>query len=331
MREIRQPSSAPKLLDQVRAKIRLKHYSIRTEQTYVDWVKRFVIFHGKRHPAEMGAMEVEAFLTHLAVEGRVSASTQNQAKSALLFLYREVLGSELPWLDQVEKAKAPQRLPVVLTRAEVQALLSRLEGVPWLVASLLYGSGLRIMECLRLRVKDVDFSRREILVRDGKGFKDRVTMLPAALLQPLRDHLLRVRRLHEDDLAAGGGQVYLPYALERKYPGAAAEWMWQYVFPASSLSVDPRSGVVRRHHVQDQGVQRAVRQALRDAGLAKPATPHTLRHSFATHLLEGGYDIRTVQELLGHADVRTTMIYTHVLNRGGHGVTSPLDIAGERA
>ena len=324
---IEEPSSvsAPKLLDQVRGKIRLKHYSLRTEQTYVDWIKRFILFHGKRHPKEMGAAEVEAFLTHLAVAGKVAASTQNQAKSALLFLYKEVLGIELPWLDNVERAKAPKRLPVVLTRDEVQAVLSRLEGTHWLIVSLLYGSGLRIMEGVRLRVKDVDLSRREILVRDGKGFKDRVTMLPESLVNPLKAHLQRVKGLHDQDLAAGFGNVYLPYALEKKYPNAMREWAWQYVFPSANLAVDPRSGETRRHHLQDQAVQRAVKQAVRSAGLAKPATPHTFRHSFATHLLEGGYDIRTVQELLGHSDVSTTMIYTHVLNRGGRGVESPLD------
>ncbi|GIK26609.1 MAG: integron integrase [Rhodocyclaceae bacterium] len=319
------PSQAPKLLDQVRGKIRLKHYSIRTEQAYVDWIKRFILHFGKRHPRELGAADVEAFLTHLAVAGNVAASTQNQAKSALLFLYREVLETELPWLDNVERARAPKRLPVVLTRDEVHAVLSRLSGAHWLIASLLYGAGLRIMEALRLRVKDVDFARKEILVRDGKGFKDRVTMLPAALEAPLTEHLKRVKALHGQDLAAGRGAVYLPYALERKYPGSARDWAWQYVFPSANLAEDPRTGIERRHHLQDQAVQRAMRQAVRDAGVDKPATPHTLRHSFATHLLEGGYDIRTVQELLGHADVSTTMIYTHVLNKGGRGVTSPLD------
>lgn len=318
-------NSSPKLLDQVRGKIRLKHYSIRTEQAYADWIKRFILFFDKRHPRELGAADVEAFLTHLAVEGKVAASTQNQAKSALLFLYREVLEVELPWLDNVERAKAPKRLPVVLTRQEVQAVLSRLSGTQWLVASLLYGTGMRIMECLRLRVKDVDFSRREILIRDGKGFKDRVTMLPVALANPLREHLLNVKALHAQDCEVGMGSVYLPYALERKYPNAARDWGWQYVFPATGISTDPRTGEARRHHVLEQSIQRAVKQAVRDANLVKPATPHTLRHSFATHLLEGGYDIRTVQELLGHSDVSTTMIYTHVLNRGGRGVTSPLD------
>ena len=321
-------SSSPRLLDQVRGKIRLKHYSLRTEQAYLDWIKRFIRHHGKRHPREMGAAEVEAFLTHLAVAGRVAASTQNQAKSALLFLYREVLEVELPWLDNVQQAKAPRRLPVVLTRDEVHALLGRMHGTHWLVASLLYGTGMRIMECLRLRVKDVDFARGEILIRDGKGFKDRVTMLPATLAAPLGDHLAQVRALHDRDLSAGGGEAALPYALDRKYPGAGKEWGWQYVFPATALSTDPRSGAVRRHHLLDQGVQRAMKQALHAAGMAKPATPHTLRHSFATHLLESGYDIRTVQELLGHSDVSTTMIYTHVLNRGGRGVVSPIDRMG---
>ena len=320
-----EPVSAPRLLEQVRARIRFKHYSIRTEQAYVDWIKRFIRHYGKQHPRDMGAREVEAFLSHLAVAGRVSASTQNQAKSALLFLYKEVLGTELPWLDQVESAKTSKRLPVVLTRNEVMSVLSRLEGSHALFARLLYGTGLRIMEGLRLRVKDVDFGRGEILIRDGKGAKDRVTMLPSSIEPALREHLDRVRELHRRDLAEGYGEVYLPFALDRKYPSAGRDWGWQYVFPSGRLSVDPRSGVTRRHHVQDQAVQRALRQAVRDAGLAKPATPHTLRHSFATHLLESGYDIRTVQELLGHSDVSTTMIYTHVLNRGGRGVVSPLD------
>lgn len=302
------------------------YYSIRTEQSYLDWIRRYIIFHHKQHPANLGAPEVEAFLTHLAVDRHVAASTQNQAKSALLFLYREVLNSELPWLDNVEKAKAPRRLPVVLTRAEVQALLSRLQGGDWLMASLLYGAGLRLMECVRLRIKDVDLERKEILVRDGKGDKDRVTMLPLALVQPMKEQIARVRRQHAQDLRAGGGSVYLPHALSVKYPNAAREWFWQYIFPAYKTSVDPRSGSVQRHHLSEQNLQRAIKQAVRDADLSKPASPHTLRHSFATHLLEGGYDIRTVQELLGHNDVSTTMIYTHVLNKGGRGVQSPLDI-----
>jgi integron integrase len=318
--------TTPRLLDQVRAKIRLKHYSIRTEQAYMDWVRRFILFHNKRHPNSMGAQEVEQFLTHLAVQGQVAASTQNQAKSALLFLYREVLNNELPWLDNIEKAKTPQRLPVVFSKAEVQAVLGCLSGVYWLMGSLLYGSGLRLMECVRLRVQDVDFSRKEILVRDGKGHKDRITMLPLALINPLREHIAQVREQHNQELLAGGGSVHLPYALAKKYPNASQEWVWQYVFPAAKPSTDPRSGVVQRHHVNEQNLQRAVKQALRDADIQKAASPHTFRHSFATHLLEGGYDIRTVQELLGHSDVATTMIYTHVLNKGGQGVTSPLDI-----
>jgi integron integrase len=313
------------LLDRIRDKIRLKHYSIRTETAYVDWVRRFVNFHHRRHPRELGPEHVEAFLSHLAVQRNVASSTQNQAKSALLFLYKEVLGSELPWLENVESAKRPQRLPVVLTRTEVDAVLSRMHGTNGLIARLLYGSGLRLMEAVRLRVKDLDLERCEILVRDGKGAKDRVTMLPSILMDALRAHLVLVRERHAQDLAAGLAGVYLPYALDRKYPNAAREWAWQYVFPSDRLSTDPRSGLRRRHHVDEQNVQRAMRQALRDAGVAKLATPHTLRHSFATHLLESGYDIRTVQELLGHSDVSTTMIYTHVLNRGGRGVVSPLD------
>jgi len=316
----------PKLLDQLRDKIRLKHYSIRTEEAYADWVRRFILHHGKRHPRELGGAEVEAFLTHLAVVGKVAASTQNQAKSALLFLYREVLGIELPWLDGVEHAKSPQRLPVVLTVDEVRAVLDRTSGTPGLMLWLIYGTGMRVMECSRLRVKDVDFARREILIREGKGFKDRVTMLPGSLETPLQQHLARVRALHARDLAAGYGEVYLPYALARKYPKAAREWGWQYVFPSARLSTDPRSGVVRRHHADDKALQRGLRQAAREANVHKHATPHTLRHSFATHLLQCGYDIRTVQELLGHSDVSTTMVYTHVLNRGGRGVRSPLDL-----
>jgi integron integrase len=319
------PDSPPRLLDQVREKIRLKHYSIRTEHAYVDWVKRFVLYHGRRHPRDLGLGEVEAFLTHLAVADKVAASTQNQAKSALLFLYKEVLGAPLPWLGDITQAKASRRLPVVLTVDEVSDLLDRTSGTCGLILRLLYGTGMRVMECLRLRVKDVDFVRREIVVREGKGSKDRVTMLPARLVAPLRAHLEEVRVLHRSDLDAGLGAVWLPFALARKYPNAAREWGWQYVFPSARISIDPRSGRQGRHHAGDKAVQRALRQAARDAGIAKPATPHTLRHSFATHLLQGGYDIRTVQELLGHADVSTTMIYTHVLNRGGRGVESPLD------
>jgi integron integrase len=319
------PAQAPKLLDQVSAKMRVKHYSLRTEKTYIDWIKRYIWHFDKRHPKDMGAAEVEAFLTHLAVARNVSASTQNQAKSALLYLYKEVLGVELPWLDNVTQAKVPQRLPVVLTQAEVQAVLSRMDGTMWLIASLLYGSGLRIMEALRLRVKDVDFARREILVREGKGFKDRVTMLPVSLVEPLKAHLLKVQALHQDDLNAGHGEVFMPMALDRKYPTAGRDWSWQYCFPSVKLSVDPLAKKIRRHHADEKTVQRAVKKAVKLAGIVKLATPHTLRHSFATHLLACGYDIRTVQELLGHSDVATTMIYTHVLNKGGKGVSSPLD------
>jgi integron integrase len=323
--EAPETAAAPKLLDQVRARIRVKHYSIRTEALYVQWIKRFIYFHDKRHPRDMGAPEVEAFLTDLAVTGRVSASTQNQALSALLFLYREVLEVVLPWLDNVTRAKPSQRLPVVLTPAEVRAVLERMDGVYGLMGRLLYGTGMRLMECVRLRVKDVDFGRNEILIREGKGAKDRVTMLPAALVGPLQDHLARRRTLYEDDLAAGKAAVWLPDALEKKYPNAASEWGWQFVFCSGSHSTDPRSGAVRRHHIDEKLLQRAMKKAVTAARLAKPATPHTLRHSFATHLLESGQDIRTVQELLGHSDVSTTMIYTHVLNKGGRGVTSPLD------
>lgn len=319
-------ANPPKLLDQVQAVLRVKHYSIRTERVYLDWIKRYILFHHKTHPAQMGAAEVEAFLSHLAVAGKVAASTQNQAKSALLFLYREVLALELPWLENVTQAKTPQRLPVVLTVSEVKSVLNRLDGTLWLMASLLYGGGLRLMECARLRVKDVDFEMRQVTVREGKGFKDRVTMLPESSVAPLQAHLARVRALHDEDVAGGYGAVYLPYALEKKYPNAAKEWGWQYVFPARGLSVDPRSGVTRRHHVDEKSLQRAVKRAAQQADIAKPATPHTFRHSFATHLLQSGYDIRTVQELLGHKDVQTTMIYTHVLNRGGRGVQSPLDV-----
>jgi integron integrase len=323
-RELNSPST-PKFLDQVRDRLRVLHYSLRTESAYVDWVRRFILFHGKRHPREMGAGEVEAFLTHLAVERKVSASTQNQAKAALLFLYKQVLGCDLPWLDAVVQAKAGTHLPVVLSVAEVRRLLERIEGDSSLIARLLYGTGMRLLEGLRLRVKDLDFDTLEIVVRQGKGGKDRVTMLPEALVLPLRKHLEKVRALHERDLAEGFGAVLLPDAYAAKAPHAAREWGWQWVFPSPVRSTDPRSTAVRRHHIYPESVQRAVREAARALGLAKPATPHTLRHSFATHLLLSGYDIRTVQELLGHKDVETTMIYTHVLNRGGLGVTSPLD------
>jgi integron integrase len=290
-------SSKPRLLDQVREAIRVKHYSMRTEKAYVDWVRRFILFHNKRHPAEMGAHEVERFLSHLAVEGNVAASTQNQALCALVFLYREVLGQELGWLDEMQRAKKPARLPVVLTPAEARAVLVRLDGRYWLMASLLYGAGLRLMECVRLRVKDVDFEYRQITVQDGKGQKDRATMLPHSVIEPLKAHLAKVKAIHEQDLAAGFGKVYLPFALARKYPYAGREWAWQYVFPASHRSLDPRSGKERRHHLDEKALQRAVKKAVREAGLAKPASCHTLRHSFATHLLESGYDLRRRHDL----------------------------------
>ncbi len=316
------------LLGRVREAIRYKHYSIRTERTYVEWVRRFVRFHGQRHPRDMGAPEVRAFLGHLASEAKVAASTHQQALSALLFLYKEVLGVNLPWLTELDRPKKPKRLPVVLGHAEVERLLTALDGTHALMAQLLYGTGMRLMECVRLRVKDVDFERGEILVRDGKGGKDRVTMLPASLVPPLRAHLARVRQLWERDREAGRPGVQMPEALVRKYPAAPGEWGWFWVFPARGLSVDPRSGIERRHHTHEQALQRAIKQALGHAGIVKPATTHTLRHSFATHLLQSGYDIRTVQELLGHSDVSTTMIYTHVLNRGGRGVVSPMDRLG---
>jgi integron integrase len=319
------PTQAPKLLDQMRGVIRALHYSLRTETVYVDWVRRYIKFHELRHPRDMGAAEVTVFLTHLAVERQVSASTQNQAKSAILFLYQRVLKLELPWLDEVPQAKASTRLPVVLTPSEVRALMQGVSGTMGLVVSLLYGSGMRLLEGLRLRVKDVEFTRREIVVREGKGHKDRVTVLPENLVLPLQAHLERVKVLHEKDLAAGWGDVYLPNALAVKYPNASRAWGWQWVFPSNVRSVDPRTEAARRHHIYPESVQRAVREAARLAQIDKPCTPHVLRHSFATHMLQAGYDIRTVQELLGHSDVKTTMIYTHVMNRGGRGVLSPLD------
>lgn len=315
----------PRLLDQVRAAIRTKAYSRRTERAYVGWIRRFVLFQRKRHPAEMGEREVTEFLTHLAVRRRVSASTQNQALAALLFLYRHVLGRELPWMEEIVRAKRPEHLPVVLTRGEAEILLRHLDGVFWIIAALLYGSGLRLMECLRLRVKDVDFTLGQITVREGKGRKDRVTMLPVRVQEPLRAHLERVRRQHDADLQAGKGFVELPQAIRRKYPHAARAWGWQWIFPASRHYRDRETDEQRRHHLHESWVQRKMREAVRAAGITKPAGAHSLRHSFATRLLESGYDIRTIQELLGHSDVSTTMIYTHVLNRGGRGVRSPLD------
>ena len=315
----------PKLLDQVRAALRVRHYSLRTEQAYTEWIRRFILFHHRRHPTELGAPEVGAFLTHLAVGRQVASSTQNQALSALLFLYREVLKVPLGWLEEFTPAKRPERVPVVLTREEITQLLGEMEGTMKLMAQLLYGSGLRLLDGLRLRVKDIDFGYRQIVVRDGKGAKDRVTMLPDTLRAVLERHLARVKLLHDEDLEGGFGEVWLPQALAQKYPRASREWAWQWVFPAARRSVDPRSGLVARHHVSEKSVQRAVAAAGRRAGIHKPVTPHTLRHSFATHLLESGKDIRTVQELLGHKDVSTTMIYTHVLNRPGLAVRSPLD------
>ncbi len=322
------PAKAPKLLVQLRRALRLRHYSRRTEQAYVHWVRRFVVYHRMRHPAELGEAEISDFLTDLAVRRRVSASTQNQALGALLFLYRDVLGRRVAWLDGMVHAKRGGRLPVVLTANEVRAILAHLEGESWLVAVLLYGAGLRLLEALQLRVKDVDFERHEIRLRAGKGGKDRVTVLPAVVCQALAAHLDVVRRRHERDLKAGAGSVALPGALDRKLPGAAKEWVWQWVFPASRRYVDPETREVRRHHLHETVVQRAFHAALKASGVPKRATCHTLRHSFATQLLESGADIRTVQELLGHKDVRTTMIYTHVLNRGGLGVRSPADLLG---
>ena len=322
------PPGGARLLDQLRAKLRVLHYSLRTEEAYVQWVRRFVLFHGKRHPRTLGKAEVEAFLSSLAVERGVSASTQNQALAALLFLYQQVLELQLPWLTEVTRAKRSRRLPVVLNQDEIGRLLVHCTGVPGLVAKLLYGTGMRLLEGLRLRVNDVDLNRMEIVIRQGKGDKDRVTMLPSSLLEPLSTHLEARRALFESDLARGQAEVFLPDALATKYPNAASEWGWQYVFVAPRFSKDPRSAAVRRHHLDELTIQRHVRQAAQRAQIAKPATPHTLRHCFATHLLERGYDIRTVQELLGHADVSTTMIYTHVLNRGGLAVRSPLDHLG---
>jgi integron integrase len=323
--EIYDMAAKPRLFDAIRHKVRAKHYSYRTEQQYLYWIRRFIFHHKKRHPAEMGAPEVEQFLTYLAVSARVSASTQNQALSAILFLYRQVLEIDLPWLKGVVRAQLPTRVPVVLPRREVQALLNHLEGQFHLIGQLLYGSGLRLMEALRLRVKDVDFEYSQIVVRDGKGQKDRVTILPDVVVSSLRQHLALVRSQHERALRLGYGSVDLPDALARKYPNAATNWGWQYVFPAARASTDPRTGTWQRHHLHETSVQRAVRQAARRVGILKPVGPHTLRHCFATHLLERGYDIRTVQELMGHSDVRTTQIYTHVMKKGAGAVKSPLD------
>jgi integron integrase len=317
-------ASSP-LLDQVRAVARLKQLSLRTEESYVQAIRRFILFHDKRHPATMGTAEIQAYLTHLAVDEQLAGSTLNVALSAILFLYREVLRIELPPLDTVPRSQRAPRVPVVFTRTEVQSVLNQLSGVHQLMAQLLYGSGLRLMECVRLRVKDLDFAYHQLTVRDGKGEKDRVTILPDTLVAPLKAQMHAARHFYDADRALGYGTVYLPHALERKFPNAATDWRWQYVFPAEQRSRDPRSDVIRRHHVSEDSLQRAVKRAIERAEIAKAASCHTFRHSFATHLLEDGYDIRTVQELLGHADLRTTMIYTHVLNRGGKGVRSPLD------
>jgi len=316
---------AQKLLDQVSTVARLKHFSTRTEKAYRHQIKRFIVFHKLRHPQNMREEEIRAYLSHLAIDRNVSASTQNVALAALLFLYRDVLKIDRNRIEDIERARLPTRLPVVFTREEVRALMKRLSGVDLIAASLMYGAGLRLMECLRLRVKDIDFSYNQITIRSGKGEKDRVTMLPASLKEPLRCHLLNVRLIHQTDLRQGLGELYLPYALERKFSGAARQWGWQYVFPAQGLTRDPRSGNLRRHHVHESKIQRAVKNAIRASRITKRGSCHTFRHSFATHLLEDGYDIQTVQELLAHKDVRTTMIYTHVLNRGGRGVKSPLD------
>jgi integron integrase len=318
-----------RLLGQMRDAIRCKHYSIRTEQAYLDWAKRYILFHGKRHPNEMGEREITAFLNHLAVARNVAASTQNQALCALLFLYKQVLGRETLELDQLTRAKRPEHLPTVFERNEIQRLFQYLDDPHRLVAGLLYGSGLRLLEGLRLRIQDIEFERNQIIVRNGKGAKDRVTMLPAPLIKPIRDQMEKAKHLHAEDLSVGLGEVYLPYALEKKYPNASRQWGWQYLFPANKPAKDPRSEKTRRHHLGESAIQRAVKQAIQKAQIHKHGSCHTLRHSFATHLLEDGYDIRTLQELLGHADVRTTMIYTHVMNKGPMGVKSPLNaVAG---
>jgi len=316
-------ASSPKLLDRVRWHLRVKHYSVRTEKTYVDWIRHYILFHRKRHPNEMGEKEITEFLTYLAVEKNVAASTQNQAFSALLFLYQQVLARKLDFIDNVQRVTRPAKLPVVLTPSEARSVLTQLKGDYRLMAELLYGSGLRLMECVRLRVKDIDFGYGHITVRDGKGLRDRITILPERLRHPLRLHLERVQELHQ--LRDGAGRVYLPFALERKYVNASRSWPWQYVFPAAKASTDPRSGETRRHHVSEKNLQKAVKAAIQRARIGKAASCHTFRHSFATHLLENGYDIRTVQELLGHKDVSTTMIYTHVFNKPGMVVRSPLD------
>ncbi|CAN2042444.1 Integrase/recombinase [Candidatus Magnetomoraceae bacterium gMMP-15] len=318
-------SRKPKLLDLVRQKIRLKHYSIRTEEAYINWIKRYIFFHNKKHPKDMGKAEIESFLTDLAVNGNVSASTQNQAFSALLFLYRQVLNLNVFEDIQALRAKKPKRLPTVLTFNETMKIIDSMTGTFQLIVKIIYGSGLRGIECVRLRVKDIDFEMNQIIVRDGKGKKDRITMLPKNVKPLLQEHLKYVKNLHEKDLHDGHGSVYLPDALERKYINASKEWRWQYVFPSKTLSKDPRSGITRRHHLHLDSINKAVKKATRITSITKNISTHVFRHSFATHLLEDGYDIRTVQELLGHKNVNTTMIYTHVLNKGGKAVRSPLD------
>ena len=313
-----------KLLGEMRDLIRRKHYSIRTEHSYLHWAKRYILFHGKRHPKEMGEPQIVAFLNHLAVKREVAASTQNQALNALLFLYKQVLGREELILDNITRAKRPEKLPTVFDRDEIDRLFNHMGGTPKLVAAILYGAGLRLLGGLRLRIQDIEFGRNQIVVRSGKGAKDRVTLLPPEVVQPIRRQMAVAQKLHQEDLAGGLGEVYLPYALERKYPNAAKQWGWQYLFPSGNTAEDPRSGKIRRHHIGEPAIQRAVKKAISAAGLVRHANCHTLRHSFATHLLEDGYDIRTVQELLGHKDVRTTMIYTHVMNKGPMGVKSPL-------
>jgi integron integrase len=316
----------PRLLERMRLVIRARHYSRSTEHSYVAWARRFILFHGKRHPDQLGVPEVAGYLSHLAIDSNVTASTQTQAFSAILFLYRDVLGHPLAGLDDVVRARRPVRLPLVLSRGEVQTVLRRMRGTPLLMCSLMYGAGLRLLECCRLRVKDVDFDRREVTVHDGKGQKDRVTVLPDRLVVSLRAQLARAERQFDSDREGDAGYVALPYALARKYPNANREWPWQWVFPARRIHTDPETGERRRHHLHESVLQRMFAEAVRAADLSKPATCHTLRHSFATHLLEAGHDIRTIQELLGHSDVSTTMIYTHVLNLGGRGVRSPLDV-----
>jgi integron integrase len=315
-----------RLLDRVRNAIRCRHYSIRTEHSYVEWIKQYILFHGKQHPENMDDTHISSFLTYLAVDRKVASSTQNQALCAIVFLYNQVLNMKVGQLDDMVRAKRPHKLPVVFTTQEVKKILLQLEGAHWLMGQLMYGAGLRVIECVRLRVKDVDFGYGQIVVRDGKGKKDRVTMLPSIIAKDLERHLLKVKHRHASDVKAGYGTVYLPYALAKKYKHANRSWSWQYVFPAVRRSIDPRSGVEQRHHISESVPQRAVKNAIRRAGVAKAGSCHSLRHSFATHLLEAGYDIRTVQELLGHKDVSTTMIYTHVLNRGGKGVQSPGDM-----